>query len=218
MPATSLRALARLPAARAAHSTRMMRKITITSILAFAACVSGAALPGQARSLSDDSFVRQALHADLFKGKQAEAALKHVRSPEARAFAHMILTRNTASEQSLRSATHASGLVPHIEAAGEARPPSSAFSYFEQTAKQQRIALRLFRDEARRGDKPALRAYAQARLPFLQSDLIAAERGERHAAVGFFAPSKRKPYLLPAPWPSITPMRFAPTIDPEEEE
>lgn len=82
---------------------------------------------------------------------------------------------------------------------------------------QQRTMLHLFQDEARHGSKPELRAYAQAHIPLIQEEIIAAQRDER-GVTGSFPRSTHARYVLPKPWPSITPFGLAPpTTAPEPE-
>jgi len=193
----------------------MKHGLALLSILAFSALVSVPTLAREARSSNDASFVRQAHHADLLEEQSAKVALKQVSGADARAVAHTILKQDQTSEQILRQATHVSGLTQ--PKAQNVEAPRPAWPYFAQTVAEQRIMVNLFREEAQHGGKPALRVYAETRLPLIQGELVAVERDERRAAG--IVPAN-KPYILPKPGPSITPMEipWSTTTTPSEDD
>jgi predicted outer membrane protein len=195
---------------------RMRQQRTIASVLAFVAFLPAPTLARETHAANDEFFVRQTLRVNLLNDTLAKTFLERDRVSYARTVAQKVLAQDKVSEQSLQSAARASGLAPPKERAIAAKPPRSALSYLEQNVEHQRTALHLFREEARHGDKAPLRAYAQTRLPLIRNDLIDAEREERRTAG---TPTDARPgYVLPKPWPSITPMGRGPsTIPPEPE-
>jgi predicted outer membrane protein len=176
-------------------------RIALLPMLAFAVFVPMPTLAREIGSSNDVSFVRQAHHADLLEEQLAKVALKRVGGSDTRTVAHMILKQDQTSEQVLRQATHESGLTPPKPQDVTAKAPRSALSFFAQDVKEKRAMAYVFKKEARHGDKPALRAYAQKCLPAIQGELIAVERDERRTA-GIVPAKKPTEYTLPKPWPS----------------
>jgi len=182
----------------------MRQKIPpLLSLAAFTASIPVSTFASEIRSANDASFVRDALQVNTLEKKQAQAALKIVGASDARTLARMTLNRNADSEQALRKATHASGLVPPGNQPIEATPPRSVRSYIVQNVKENRTALHLFQKEAQHGSRPVLRAFAQTRLPLIKNQLTVAEREEQRLTGAL---PTNTPYVLPKPWPSITPI------------
>lgn len=141
------------------------------------------AAAGPAAGLSTDDYVKHAAVADMYERQAAEIAIKRSKRADVRAFAQMMLKDHTASTDKIKAAAAADGvtvapptvldnrlkgMIDNLNAAGDTDFDGA---YLHQQLSAHTEALAMHKSYGTVGDKPALKAAANAIVPVVQHHL-----------------------------------------------
>lgn len=141
------------------------------------------AVAGPGAALSTEDYVAHAAQADMYEKQAAQIAIKRTKRADVKAFAQMMVKDHTASSDKIKTAAAADGvtvtpptelderlkgMIDNLNAAGDSDFDGA---YLHQQLAAHTEALAMHKSYGTIGDKPALKAAANAIVPVVQHHL-----------------------------------------------